>query len=117
MPDLIPTRFLFRFEIPIHHLDRPPEIDGDAKKWDDRFLLPELHQIESRRGFAHTWLGRHQTGLYLAVRVSGKRRPLHCNVNSFWKADNIRLTTDMRDARDIRRATRFCQQFYFLPTG
>jgi hypothetical protein len=23
----------------------------------------------------------------------------------------------MRDARTIKRATRFCQQFYFLPTG
>jgi hypothetical protein len=23
----------------------------------------------------------------------------------------------MRDTRNIRRATRFCQQFYFLPTG
>ncbi len=29
----------------------------------------------------------------------------------------MRLCVDMRDTRNIRRATRFCQQFFFLPTG
>ena len=37
------------------------------------------------------------------------------DVQSIWDGDNIRLCTDMRDARSNKRATRSCQQFYFLP--
>ena len=34
-----------------------------------------------------------------------------------WTGDHLRLCTDMRDARSAKRATRYCQMFYFLPTG
>lgn len=115
--EIIPTRFLFRYEIPIQRMDPPPRIDGDVSNWPDAGRLPPLHEIDGRTAFADVWFGWHDSGLYLAVRVAGKKRPLRCDANKFWTADNIRLMTDMRDARDIRRATRFCQQFYFLPTG
>lgn len=117
MAEIIPTRFLFRFELPIRRFDPPPEIDGDLAKWNPRYRLPELHQIDGREGFADLYQGWSESGLFLAVRVRGKKRPLNCVPTQFWKGDNIRLMTDMRDARDIRRATRFCQQWYFLPTG
>lgn len=117
MNELIPTRFLFRFEIPIFRLDAPPTIDGRLNDWDERFTLPPLHAIEGQSGFARALLGWHETGLYFACEVTGKQRALRCDAKHFWKGDNIRVMTDMRDAREARRATRFCQQFYFLPTG
>ena len=117
MSELVPTRFLFRFEIPIRRMPAPPPIDGHAERWSEAHLLPDLHEIEGQRGFARVWVGWHESGLYLGCRVSGKLKPLQCDPARFWKGDNIRLMTDMRDARDVRRATRFCQQFFFLPTG
>ena len=56
-------------------------------------------------------------GLSIACRVANKRRILRCDPHVFWKSDNLRLCTDMRDARTNKRATRFCQQFFFLPTS
>lgn len=117
MSDLVPPRFLFRFELPIHRLDPPPRIDGDLSDWPERCLLPELHKIDGRRTFADLWLGWHESGLYLACRVRSKNYAPRCDPQKFWKFDNLRLMTDMRDARDIRRATRFCQHFWFLPAG
>ncbi|MFQ5591918.1 MAG: hypothetical protein ACE5HE_12200, partial [Phycisphaerae bacterium] len=58
-----------------------------------------------------------ETGIGIACRVRGKRKPLRCDPVRFWAGDNLRLCTDMRDARNVKRATRYCQQFYFLPAG
>lgn len=117
MAELVPTRFLFRFELAIRRLKRPIAVDGDLSDWPDECLLPPLHKLEGKLTFAEVGLGWNDDGLYLACRVRGKTRPPRCVPEKFWTADNIRLMTDMRDARDIRRATRFCQHFYFLPVG
>ncbi len=117
MSALVPNRFLFKFEFPLHRCAPPPSMDGDADKWDVRFRLPALHAIDGEPGFANLYAAWDDEGLYLACRVSGKRQPPRCDPARFWKSDNVRAMTDMRDTRNIRRATRFCQQFYLLPTG
>ncbi|MEE8170973.1 MAG: hypothetical protein V3T70_10535, partial [Phycisphaerae bacterium] len=96
---LIPTRFLFRFEIPIRKLKRAPTIDGDLSDWPDACKLPPLHAIDGQDGFADVRMGWRDDGLYLACRVTGKRRPPRCDPAKFWRSDNVRLMTDMRDAR------------------
>lgn len=113
---LVPNRFLFHFEFPLHYRRALPKIDGDLRHWSDEFLLPRLGEIDGRRDFADVWACWNEQGLCVACKVVNKRRPLRCDPRSFWSGDNLRLCTDMRDARTVKRATRFCQQFYFLPS-
>jgi hypothetical protein len=117
MTDLVPNRFLFSFEFPLHYRAQPPHITGELSDWTDAELLPALGELDRRPEFARVWACWNDDGLCIATRVDGKCRPLRCETDSFWTGDNFRLCTDMRDTRDIKRADRFCQQFYFLPTG
>lgn len=113
---LIPNRLLFRFEIPLRY--RPsPVIDGDLSDWSDDVLLPELCRIEGQEPFGQFYLAWNESGLFIACRVEGRRSPFRCDPKQFWKGDNLRLCTDMRDTRDMKRASRYAQQFYFLPAG
>lgn len=117
MTGLVPNRFLFDFEFPLNYRSTLPVIDGNLDDWTDADRLPELGALDGRREFAQVWACWNETGLSIACRVTGKRRPLQCDPKAFWAGDNFRLCTDMRDARTNRRATRYCQQFFFLPTG
>jgi hypothetical protein len=117
MTALIPNRSLFHFEFPLRYRRVPPALDGRVDDWSEDFLLPKLGEIDGRTDFADVWSCWNEAGLYLACRVDNKRRSLRCDPMSFWTGDNLRLCTDMRDARNVKRATRFCRQFYFLPTG
>lgn len=114
---LVPFRMLVRLEISLHKLDKPLTIDGSLRKWSDDYLLPQTHELDDQRGVGSVWAGWHESGLYLACKVREKRRPLDCNVRRFWRSDNLRIMTDTRDTKDTHRATRFCQQFYFMPAG
>lgn len=117
MTALIPNRFLFHFEFPLHYRSRPPVINGHVDDWTDDDLLPKLGELDGLGEFADVWVCWNEAGLWVACRVVDKRQPLRCDPRTFWTGDNLRLCTDMRDARANKRATRFCQQFYFLPTG
>lgn len=117
MSGLVPNRFLFKFEFPLYRCARRPKIDGRVDGWDRRHLLPSLHEIDGGEGFGAVYVTWDEEGLYVGCKVEGKGRLPRCEPARFWKSDNLRLMTDMRDTRTIRRATRFCQQFYFLPTG
>ncbi len=114
---LIPNRFLFKFEFPLYRCARRPKIDGRAEAWDPRYLLPPLHGLDGEEGFGAVFVTWDDDGLTLACQVEGKTRLPQCDPKRFWKSDNLRLMIDTRDTRNIHRATRFCQQFYFLPTG
>ena len=117
MTTLVPNRFLFDFEFPLNYRQVLPVIDGDLGDWRDADLLPKLGELDGLAEFADVWACWNETGLAIACRVTGKRQPPRCDPKAFWTGDNLRLCTDMRDARTNKRATRFCQQFYFLPTG
>ena len=117
MTALIPNRFLFDFEIALRYRATLPALDGRLTDWTDDELLPSLGELDGRDDFADVWACWNDSGISIACRVTGKRKPLRCDPKKFWSSDNLRLCTDMRDARSNRRATRYCQQFYFLPTG
>jgi len=113
----LPNRMLFRFELPVHRRREPPRIDGRLADWDDGYRLPPLGAIDKVQEWGQVYAAWDEAGLYIACRVTGKTHPLRCDPHRFWKGDNLRLMTDMRDTRNIHRASRFCQHFYFLPTG
>ncbi|MEE9294632.1 MAG: hypothetical protein V3W34_06705 [Phycisphaerae bacterium] len=118
--ELIPNRLLFDFAFPLpyrqaHGLESVGFCTSSG--WTDAELLPPLSRIDNQEPFAPVWACWNEDGLFIACEVCNKKRPLRCDPNVFWKGDNLRLCTDMRDARQNKRATRFCQQFFFLPVG
>jgi hypothetical protein len=116
METLVPNRLLFRFEFPIRYR-KSPVIDGDLSDWSDEFLVPDFGAMDDEPAFGKIYLAWNETGLFIACGVEGRRSGFQCDAKSFWKGDNLRLCTDMRDTRDIKRGSRYCQQFYFLPAG
>ncbi len=116
MSTLVPNRLLFRFEFPLRYRSAPV-IDGDLSDWSDQFLLPDFGSLDGNASFGRIWMAWNEAGLYVACRVQGRKQPFKCDPHKFWEGDNLRLCTDMRDTRDLKRASRYCQQFYFLPSG
>ena len=117
MLESIARRALFRFEFPIRYMAGMPTIDGSVRKWADEYRLPALVEIEDEAPFADAYAAWNEDFLFAAFDVPGRRTRLECDSAAWWKKDGIRLCVDTRDARDIKRATRFCHFFYFLPTG
>jgi hypothetical protein len=112
---LAPNTLVFRPVLSIRYLETPPRIDGRLDQWDDAHLLEFPPRIDGLTPFADSWMGWTEDGLYCAFRIRGKPEPPHSDRRQFWEADGIRLFTDMRDTRNIHRAGRYCQQWYFLP--
>ena len=117
MTQLIPNRFLFDLKFQLQYRDLLPRVSGKLSDWDDRERLPQLGEIDGLRDFADVWACWSEAGLAVACRVRGRSTALRCDPAAYWKSDNLRICTDMRDARSNKRATRYCQHFYFLPTG
>ncbi|MCZ6699711.1 MAG: hypothetical protein O7D94_12330 [Planctomycetota bacterium] len=117
MASLVPNRFLFKFELTLHRCRKAPALKGRVADWNDRWRLPALHVIDGEDGFGDVYVTWDENGLYIGCEVGGRTRPPHCDPTDFWKSDNLRIMTDMRDTRQIRRGTRFCQHFYLLANG
>ncbi len=117
MTSLVPNRMLFDFELPLGYRSVPPSITGDRRDWPEEYLLPDLCALDGQEPFARVYAAWNDDGLFVAAEVTGKKRPLRCDPARFWKSDHLRLCIDTRDARNVKRATRYCHQLYFLPTG
>lgn len=117
MIDALPRRAFFRFEFPIHYVAQTPAIDGVMRKWTAKYLLPPLVELEGKPAFADVYAAWNEDCLLVAFDVPERRGTLHCDPAGWWKHDGIRVCVDTRDARDVKRATRFCHFFYLLPTG
>jgi len=117
MPALVPNRYLFKFEIPLHRAIKAPPMNGDIARWPREWELPPLYELDGKSGFGRILAAWSPDGLYIGTEVTGKKRPPNCDPARFRQSDVLRVLTDMRDTRNIRRATRFCQQFWFLPCG
>lgn len=117
MLEYLPKRALFQFEFPLHHKANLGPIDADLSKWPLEYLLPPLVELEDREAFADVYAAWHADALALAFDVPGRRGPLRCDERHWWKGDGVRICVDTRDARDNKRATRYCHFFYVLPMG
>lgn len=113
---LVPNRYLFKFEFPLPYRSAP-RMDGSLRDWKKEHLLPDWGGLDAAERIADLYAGWNESGLFVAARVEGRRGPFQCNVKQFWKGDNLRVMVDTRDARDIKRASRHCSKFYFLPAG
>jgi hypothetical protein len=117
MIDILPRRAFFRFEFPVHYLERTPAIDGSMGKWKAKYLLPPLVELEDEPAFADVYAAWNEEALLVAFDVPERHGPVRCDPTGWWKGDGVRVCIDTRDARDIKRATRFCHFLYFLPAG
>jgi hypothetical protein len=90
----------------------------------DRLLdLPETCRVENfaamdaGRSFADVRLAWNEFGLGLQVEVKGKEQPPQGSAARLRASDGLTFWLDTRDARSSHRASRYCHQFHFLPTG
>jgi hypothetical protein len=115
---LVPPRFLVRIAHPCRHVKKMPLED------DDRLIdLPESCRLDNfaamdgQKNFADVRLAWNELGLGLQVTVTGKDRDPQGDAGQPRHADGVTLWIDTRDARASHRASRYCHQFHFLPTG
>ncbi len=112
---LIDPTMLFRFAVDCH---RRKTI------WNDKHLvlskkyqLPGFGQLAERPVFADLRAAWNPEGLVFTVRVNGKKQVPWCRESRIEDSDGLRIWIDTRDTKSIHRASRFCHQFVFLPSG
>src|SRR5437879_643074 len=118
MSAIVPARFLVRVAHPCRHVKKMPRDDGD------RLIdLPESCRLENfaatdgPANFADVRLAWNGFGIGLQVTVTGKDQEPRGDATDPKHADGVTLWLDTRDARTSHRASRYCHQFHFLPTG
>jgi len=112
---LLPPTFLFRFSFPCRYVATPWTAKGAGL--DESHILPPLAALDGVPEYAEVRAGWHETGVLFSVRVVGKRQAPWCRDNRLEDSDGLRVWLDTRDTHNIHRASRFCHQFVFLPTG
>ena len=112
---LIPARFLFRYSIPCLRQD-PLWTESGARLKDEHRLL-NLAELENEKPYAEVRAAWSEAGLAFSVKVEGKRQQPWCRDSRPDESDGLRIWIDTRDTHNIHRASRFCHQFLFLPTG
>ena len=117
MPQRVPKRRYFNFAFPCRYRSRAPKIDGSLRDWQKRFLVPDLMTIEEREAYADISMAWNENGIYFAINLKGKVNPLTVNPAEPPKADCFEVWLDMRDARNMHHAGRYCHHFQFLPIG
>lgn len=115
---LIPHRFLVRLAYPCRFVKSIPHEE------DDRLLdLPESCRIDNfaamddASNFADVRLAWNEFGIGVQVEVKGKDQPVVGDEARLRASDGLTFWLDTRDARTSHRASRYCHQFHFLPTG
>jgi hypothetical protein len=117
MLDHLPRRTFFRFELPVPYVAKAPPLDGRIHKWTVEYLVPPLVSLEGGHPLADVYWAWNEDGFYVALDVPRGPTAPQCDPNTWWKSDGLRLCIDTRDARDMKRGTRFCHFFYALPLG
>jgi hypothetical protein len=115
---LVPHRLLFRVAYPCQYVKDVPHEEGD-----DLLGLPEACRVDNfaamdaARNFADVRLAWNELGLALQAEVRGKDQQPQGDATRPRVSDGVALWIDTRDARTAHRASRYCHQFHFLPTG
>jgi hypothetical protein len=115
---LVPSRFLFRLAYPCLH------VKGIPREHDDRLLdltdacrVDNFASMDGKQNFADVRLAWNDFGLAVQAEVQGKDQDPQGDASRPRGSDGVTLLIDTRDARGSHRATRYCHQFHFLPTG
>ncbi|QOJ15454.1 MAG: hypothetical protein HRU75_12755 [Planctomycetia bacterium] len=116
MIEALPKRAFFRFEVAVR-ARAFSKFTAEARKWEVRHMLPPLIEVEERPPLADVYAGWDAEGMQFLFDVPGRTTPFACQPDTWWHGDGVRICIDTRDARDVRRQTRYCHFFYILPTG
>lgn len=73
--------------------------------------------MDGKGNFADVRMAWNSAGLAVQVQVRGKDQPPAGDATKPRLSDGLSLWIDTRDSRTSHRASRFCHQFHFLPTG
>jgi hypothetical protein len=115
---LIPYRFLFRVAYACRYLkDLPREDDDRLLDLPESCRLDNFAAMDGRSNFADVRLAWNELGLGVQVEVKGKEQLPQGDAARLRGSDGLTLWLDTRDARTSHRASRYCHQFHFLPTG
>ncbi len=112
---LLPPSFLFRFAVPCQHTAAAWTAQGI--ELGDDCLSPSFAELDDAPQHVGVKAAWNDSGLYLSVQVTGKKQPPWCRENRIEDSDGFYVWIDTRDTHNIHRASRFCHQFVFLPTG
>jgi hypothetical protein len=115
---LVPHRFIVRVAYPCAYVKKIPHEDDDTL-----LELPEACRIDSfagmdeRRDFADFRLAWNELGIGFQAEIKGKDQLPQGDETRLRGSDGVTFWLDTRDARASHRASRYCHQFYALPTG
>ena len=115
---LVPHRFLFRVAYPCRYVKGMPAEDADRLlDLPDGCRIDNFAAMDERKNFADVRLAWNELGLGVQVEVNGKEESPQGSSTRPRGSDGVTLWIDTRDARTSHRASRYCHQFHFLPTG
>lgn len=114
---LVPARFLFRLSRPCYYVADLPDDDEDLFDLPESCRLDTFAGLDGRDDFADVRMAWNEGGLAVQVTVKGKDLNLSGDLTRPRLSDGLSLWIDTRDSRTSHRASRFCHQFHFLPTG
>ena len=114
---LLPHRFLFRYSLPVRYEKKLPKSGKRLLGLAADFALPDFGALEGHVPFGQLLLAWNERGLAIAVEVKAKRSLPRCDPLSPDTSDGLRVFIDTRNTQNIHRASRYCRQFYLLPTG
>jgi hypothetical protein len=83
----------------------------------ENFRIDNFAGLDDQKDFAEVFLAWNEGGLGLQVQVHGKEKLPQGNAARPRSSDGVTFWLDTRDARASHRASRYCHQFHFLPTG
>jgi hypothetical protein len=116
--ELIPGRFLFRMAYACRYLKNIPADDRERLlDLTDSCRIDNFAGADGRRNYADFRLAWNEFGLAVQVEVKGKEQEPQGHGGRVRASDGLILWVDTRDARASHRASRYCHQFHFLPTG
>ncbi|NBO90741.1 MAG: hypothetical protein EBV06_00245 [Planctomycetia bacterium] len=114
---LVPNRFLFRISQPCRYIADLPTDDEDLFVLPDSCRIQHFAALDAQVSFADVRMAWNENGLAVQVEVRGKEQPAVGDASRPRQSDGFSLWIDTRDSRTSHRASRFCHQFHFLPTG
>jgi hypothetical protein len=116
--ELIPGRFLFRMAYACRYLKKIPADDGDhLLDLPDECRIDNFAAADGKTNYADFRIAWNEFGLAVQAEVRGKAQEPQGHASRVRASDGLTLWIDTRDARASHRASRYCHQFHFLPTG
>ena len=112
---LLPPSFLFRFAAPCRHTAKLWTPNGVELGKD--YLLPSFAELDDAPQRVEVQAAWNEQGVAFSIAVSGKKQAPWCRESRIEDSDGVYLWIDTRDTHNIHRASRFCHQFVFLPSG